>query len=453
MLVVAGCIAPWFFGTWEMWWFWPFSAVLAGGMVFGGASLFLRDGNFPARVLLSMGLCVPFLVYLLVRWWVSDAVFLDAERSVLLHITGVWVGVMSACFVRERHVSVLFGCLYVSLLCMAAYGIVNHVVAGSRLVLWAPRFEQYAGRATGPYFCPDHFAGAMELLICMGLGLLLDRASCGARRLFGISGIVLGFIGAVMTLSRGSGMTLAVICGLVVVFGFYQWPKPVRHAWRVVCCMLGLMLLLGGFLLAQNYRHRFVTYGGLDRVAASADEPVGAQIIEKLRRTSRGRMFAGAWRSWQTAPWFGVGPGMHRHMWPAFAASADGDRAAGVWPTLLNDDFHSYEVHNDWLELLQEHGLVGIGLFLLACAGVVSIYVRSFVRIGRDWSWHEFAYMDAPPAGYYLLLSGMLAMGAMMFHSLGDFNLQMPGTVWMLSVLVGLGLRVSVPLRAVPGEQ
>ena len=34
----------------------------------------------------------------------------------------------------------------------------------------------------------------------------------------------------------------------------------------------------------------------------------------------------------------------------------------------------------------------------------------------------------------------MLGLVAMGFHSLGDFNLQMPGTTWLLAGIIGLGL-------------
>ena len=193
--------------------------------------------------------------------------------------------------------------------------------------------------------------------------------------------------------------------------------------------------------MMQGYRERFVTYGGLHQVSAAQEESVREQVVARLLRTSRGRMFTGAWFAWRTSPWLGIGPGMHRNVWPAFADSGDGDREAGIWPTLVNDTFHSYEVHSDWLELLQEHGLWGLLLFLLGVAGVVSVLLLALQREAQCWSRHELLYLMAPPQGHFMLLSGLFAIGAMGFHSLGDFNLQMPGTVWILAVLVGLGVR------------
>ncbi len=444
VLFLVGCLAPWFFGTWEMWWFWPFTAVLAMGCVLAGIALFLGEGRFPSRAVWCLVLCLPFCVYILLRWWLGDVVYLDAERAVLLHLTGVFVAALVVFWLRDFQLPWLFWGLFGSLLAMAVYGILNHWVAESRHVLWAPRYEQYAGRATGPYFCPNHFAGAMELLIFMGLGLLLDRASCVRNRWMGGLAVVLGCMGAVMSLSRGSGLTLVVVFVLLMIVGFYQWPVSVRYGWRAVFVFGGLFVVISAIALAHGYRDRYVTYGGLRYVSSEQEEKVVAQVTTRLLRTSRGRMFTGAWLAWQTAPWLGTGPGMHRNLWPAFAHSGDGDREAGVWPSLVNDDFHSYEVHSDWLELLQEQGIVGTLLFLIGCIAVLVLFFRAFRRTAQHWKVHELDYLENPPEGFYLILAGFLSIGGMAVHSLGDFNLQMPGTVWMLAILVGLGIRASI---------
>jgi len=452
VLLVLGALAPWAFGAWEMWWFWPFVAILSAGVMCGGLGLLVRQDAFARRALVVLGWCGPFLLYALLRWGVEGrtTVWLDAERAILLHLTGLLVAVLTVFCLRREHLPYLFRGLYGSLMLMALYGILNHLLTGTEKILWVPRYPQYAGRASGPYFCPDHFAGAMELLLCMGLGLVLDRSGRGVHRWFGWGAVLLGTVGAVLTLSRGSGLTLVVIGGLVVVWGFYQWPGRVRWAWRMLCAMAGLLVVVGGFWGAQDYRERFVSYGGLNTVEFSAEASAQAEVIRLLRQTSRGRMFAGAWHSWQTAPWFGIGVGMHRHVWPAVAASGDGDRAEGRWPTLLNDDFHSYEVHSDWLQLLQEYGVMGLGLFLLGFGAVVILFLRCFQRVARDWSDDELGCLDAGATDYALVLGGFLVLGAMTFHSLGDFNLQIPGTVWMVAILVGLGIRIAVRLLARP---
>ena len=41
---------------------------------------------------------------------------------------------------------------------------------------------------------------------------------------------------------------------------------------------------------------------------------------------------------------------------------------------------------------------------------------------------------------FAIVLGAHLALVAMAFHSLGDFNLQIPATTWMLGALTGLGI-------------
>jgi len=220
------------------------------------------------------------------------------------------------------------------------------------------------------------------------------------------------------------------------------------------------MALTGMFYFGGEHLDRFTSYGEswgkAGREAKSeelrADEEervevgrreaevagVVSSVWEALSRTCRGRMYGGAVRAWKSAPWFGIGPGMHQNLWPHFAATEDGDRESGVWPTLSNDYMHSYEVHNDWLQLLEEYGVVGALLFLVPFGFVCFFFVSGIRREGRLWQ--RGGEMAGGEMQFVYLLSGVLALAAMGFHSLGDFNLQMPATVWVFAVILALGM-------------
>ncbi len=444
-LAVAVLVGPWFFGAWEMWWFWAFFCFIGGAMLAGGVRLAVagfrgdRVPGTPDAVLVA-ALTLPFLVYAVVRSWTAPVVWMDAERMVLLHASGVVVAVLTVFTLGRGQQRFLFGGLFASLVLMGLYGVLNHILFESRHVLWMPRYDQYAGRATGPYFCPDHFAGAMELLFCMSAALLLDRRRRGViARLFAALAALLAAWGALLSKSRGAGMTLVVITGCILVWGFAQWPRAVRWYWRMITVSVVLLAAIAALMIHPDYFTRFKTYGGLHQAGQGAERTLVEDIAYKLERTCRGRMFGGAWRALKTAPWLGIGPGMHQHLWPQFAATADGDREQGVWPTLTNHDFHSYEVHGDWLQLLAEFGIVGTLLFFLP---LVALIRALWIRIRReqtDWQFTDGS--DAEDGRYAWVVSGWLALAAMGFHSLGDFNLQMPGTVWMLALLIGCGMR------------
>jgi O-antigen ligase len=442
--VVAVAVAPWLFGAWEMWWFWPFVSLIAIGVMVLGLRLLavgsLKDED-PAvrRALWILATAIPFLAYAVTRGLASP-VFMDAERSVLLHGSGVVVAAMVVFGMDARQRRLLFALLFLSLAVMAVYGIANHLIDGSRHVLWRPRYEQYAGRATGPYFCPDHFAGAMELLFCMSAGLLLDRAGRGMA-VRGVAGAaaLLAATGVLLSKSRGAGMTLIVIGACILVWGFAQWPRGVRWHWRVIAVSAALLVGMAALQAFPAYTDRFVTYAGLHQVSADGDTPVHVEVLDRLRQSCRGRMFGGAWRAWNTSPWTGIGPGMHQHLWPRFAATPDGDAARGMWPAMTNENFHSFEVHNDWLQLLEEYGLAGMILFLIPFSAVALRLLRNLRSESRRW--RDAVSPPSQAGGVAFTLGGLLALAAMAFHSLGDFNLQMPGTVWILSALLGLAVR------------
>jgi O-antigen ligase len=148
------------------------------------------------------------------------------------------------------------------------------------------------------------------------------------------------------------------------------------------------------------------------------------------------QMAAAALRAWKTAPWFGIGPGMHQNLWPHFAATPDGDRATRRWPTHPNFAYHSYEVHSDWVQLLEEYGAAGFALFLLAAAACFGLLARDLRGQSRQLLENRWRCRGDEPHPF--VLSALLAMVCMGFHSLGDFNLQIPATTWLLAAVLGI---------------
>jgi O-antigen ligase len=158
-----------------------------------------------------------------------------------------------------------------------------------------------------------------------------------------------------------------------------------------------------------------------------------------LKGDVRVQMVSGALRAWRTAPAFGIGPGMHQTLWPHFSASPDGDPDKGIWPSHPNTGFHSYEVHSDWVQLLEEYGIVGLVLFLAALALVLRWLWRGLRR--EEAAWREGDWNPPARSRFFgVLVAGVLAAVAMILHSAVDFNLQMPATGWMLGAILGLAV-------------
>lgn len=414
--------APWLFGAWEMWFFWPFVV-----------ALFLATGCFAGRLMLSARLGVPrlafsrtsriailaalpFLVYALIRAIQAD-VRMDAERSFLLHLTPFLIGVMIVTGISGTRRRFLMLALAVNFILLSLYGVANDLLTGNSHVLWAPGYAGYQSsypRATGSYFCPDHFAGLMELGLAVACAALLHRTASRWLRLMMLPLLGLTLGGVLLSKSRGAGLVTGIMLALAFWWAAAAWPSRTRWLARVA----GLVILALGITLVavfgDHYVKRFKEYPWT-----------------QLEHSDRYQMSTAALRGWLSAPVWGIGPGMHQNLWPHFAPSPDGDRERGIWPRFPNNRYHSFEAHNDWAQLLEEYGAVGLVLFLLAIGTAAGLLYRR---------WRRRAHAGTLTDQDWPILAALLAGTALAGHSIGDFNLQIPATTWLLAALAGLGL-------------
>ena len=343
-VVLAG--SPWLFGAWEMWWFWGFTALLMLATLLLGVRLCLRPW-VPAPAPLAPALrllpwWIPFLGYAAVRACQAD-VYMDAERSFLLFLTPLLLAVLLLAGCTSRQRLALLRLVLLNLFLLGVYGLINHYVCQSRFVLWEPGYPQYVveQRATGSYYCPDHFAGIMELALALGLGLLLARGRATvAWRLVAAATVAVALVAVVLSKSRGGGIAVAALLLAALGAGFAQWPRALRWYARILVCAAGVLAIVGAAWagVGAGYARRFATEfrvtadAGVSGAVAAARPSYLPALARKFAETPRGRMYAAAWRAWRTAPWCGIGPGMHQNLWQHFAPSADGDRATNRWP-------------------------------------------------------------------------------------------------------------------------
>lgn len=462
--VLAG---PWLFGAWEMWWFWPLAALIFLGVLLTGIRLAflprplsrlpsLREPS-AARLKFALIFLAAFLVYALLRATVL-CVAMTAERSVLLFLLPALVAAQTM-LAGPARTAILFRLILANLLILGIYGCANHFFFDNARVMWAPAYEQYraAGRASGSYYCPDHFAGAMELGTALALGVLLNRDRRWALKAAGLALLAVSVLGVVISKSRGGGLTLLVIGFGALVWGFSQWKAYHKWCYRTSAAALAgicLFLFMGH---ARGFMDRAVDY---PLFRALEERPVTewhAAVAEAFPHTDRGLMIRGALRAWATSRTWGIGPGMHQVLWPRFAATTDGNREMGLWPSETNETFHSYEVHSDWVQLLEEYGIVGFALFSLfaaaAFAALVSLHATTGRRRRNKRKADSNEAADSNVRYGYATLAALLATVAMAFHSLGDFNLQMPATGWMFAAIVALPVSLLAERRGASEEE
>jgi O-antigen ligase len=446
VLVLVG--SPWMFAAWEMWIFWPFAvllfiaSLLTGVRLTAGTDRTRRTGerarpqDGAAAVLWST---LPFLLYAAIRA-IRVEVYMDAERSLLLFVTPLLVGTVVVYGLDGGQARRLHAILAMNLAALGLYGLVNHWITADRLVLWREGYPQYyeEARATGSYFCPNHFAGIMEIGLGTGLGLLLAPRVGRATRLAAAGLGVVSLAGIVLSKSRGGYASALALLPALLVWGVLPWRAGVRWGLRAAATAAAAAVVLLLVMFGDRIMARSEAYFLRDDLRGKPLAEVVRRVAQSLPTTTRGLILRGSLRAWQSAPVWGIGPGMHRAMWPHFAATPDGDRDLGVWPSYPHDGSHANAAHSDWLQALEEYGAVGFVLLLGPVVALLAVLDAAIRREARRWR-------EGTAQGDGLRLArrvgAVLALAALMFHSLGDFNLQMPATVWTLAAAVALGVR------------
>ena len=252
----------------------------------------------------------------------------------------------------------------------------------------------------GPFVAHGPLAAYLNLGLGLAVGLLMAGRRRGDRVGWAYAAGVLAF-GVVASQARGAfvGMAVAAVAGIALI-------RPTgRRAWAGLAgvgCLIVLLLIAVG------------TASPMARVASIVDgEATGLSVRLDLWRASLD--------AWKDAPAWGYGLGAFE-----VAVAPRLDRDLGLV-------FRRAE--NEYLDLLVEGGLVGLGLSLALLATVARLGVRA-------WRSRVKASSEEAP----MILGGLLGLLALAVHCLGDFSPHIPGLSVVALALCGhlarLGLAV-----------
>jgi O-antigen ligase len=133
---------------------------------------------------------------------------------------------------------------------------------------------------------------------------------------------------------------------------------------------------------------------------------------------SRWMVWVNTFQIFKDFPIFGSGLGTFIHLFP-------------MYRSFHITGFHSH-AENDFLQLLSEVGLIGLGLLLLV---FVFLFFRAVSGI------RSFHSSDSKK---YIAIGGMVGILALMFHSLVERNIQVPSNAFLYTFIFALILRISV---------
>ena len=284
----------------------------------------------------------------------------------------------------------------------------------------------------GTFVNRNHFAGFLELILPLAIGLLLhrrtnkrttqswrDKLHDWLSSISGLNGVLAGLgvtmlLTLLLTQSRSGNASLFL--SLLLMFGLFllrrhkllnnvkqsrsNTRKP-RHFWGrfLVRLLLLIMLLMVGI---------WVGLGNL----------MGRYMTTDVQQDERWVVYTSAAGIVSDYPLFGSGSGTFALIFPHYQNAK------------LSDAFYDH-AHNDHLEILADRGMVGYGLLAMGVAACWLGMARTYLRRREHFS-------------VALLFASMMATLSLILHGITDFNFHIPANALYFMVILAIGLRGSV---------
>jgi O-antigen ligase len=303
-------------------------------------------------------------------------------------------------------------------LAMAVFALVQHFAWNGKFYWVRPT---QAPSPFGPFANHNHFAGLMELLIPIPLGLLLTRAVRGEMRwLYGFAALMMS-LAVLASLSRGGMISLAA--SLIFVFLLNLRARRYRDERRnersrlamiagrvVITLTILLVVAVGVFWIGADPIIERVTNG----------QPVAATARGGSFFDSRGWVWRDTLTMIRANPITGVGLGAYGTAFSLYTASDGSLRVP--------------QAHNDFLQIVADCGIVG---------GLLALWF--IVLLGRAIAWGVKA-RDPLMAG--MALGCGASAFALLVHSVFDFNLQVPSNALLFLLLAAVTAQIGAAVRA-----
>ncbi len=330
-----------------------------------------------------------------------------ATRFVLIQISALLVYFAAAlAFIdTPRRFRVVVNTIIVFGFLLAIFGLIQSFTSPTK-IYWVRENRQ--STPFGPFINRHHFAGYMELVLALPLGILFSGAVSNDKRLLYAFAAALMGLGLIMTNSRGGIIALlAEVVFLVIVSGIKRKsgaetdPVAARSArLRAAMVRAGLAFALV-FMLFTGV----LFFGGEDVLSRFVGTVNSADPT-----TGRAHFWATTLHIIRDHPLLGVGLGAYGVAYTQY------DTRNGL--------FRIEQAHNDYLETLANAGVVGavLGLFF-----IVWLFRMGFARRETEDNFRRGVTTGA--------LAGCFAV---LVHSFFDFTLHTTSNALLFLVAVAL---------------
>ena len=361
--------------------------------------------------------------------WRSISLYSHATRTGLLKIIsylGVFLLIINYVDTKRELVWVSTAVVYSGIF-VTLVGIIQKLGGASRIYwFWEPFFKQDAS-FFGPFVNPNHFAGYMEMVIPVAIGLfiwqwrnLLRDQARGFReflikigsedgcKLILFSFLIIVMVGALFLSSSRGGVISFLGSMIFLLLMVNKREKGKRNLFILV----GLLISIFSFLIWMGIKPLLEEFGAIQDVSRDYDIQYRFQNWKDTTKIVR------------DFPLFGVGLGTFAAIFPKYKS--------------IDLQYHYLYLENDYLQLLCEMGIVGFGVFFW--------FMLSFFREVRSRC-SKYEAERTSSIHFICLYGSLTGIVAIMIHSFWDFNMHIPSNALLLTMLISLaiaGLRITL---------
>ncbi len=373
-----------------------------------------RRQQIPAGVVCLAG-SLAFAGYLLARIICSPVPYL-ARMDLFMLLAALIVYLLAALFLTAPRFRFTFVMALIAIaLVHVSIGAIEYL-RGQRIPLFGfLEKADYGVRASGLYVCPNHLAGFLEVAALMGLSIV-----CWSRQNFWIKlaagyGAIVCAVGILLTGSRGGYFSTLV--GLIA-FGLLSF-RALRRAhfhqvWVpiVAAVSIALVLLAGAVVIFSSHH------------------PIQSRLSKVLTEDVRIQIWKMALQQFKESPVVGTGAQTFRHFGRLYR------------PSEMPAD--PEYVHNDYLQLLAEYGVIGLalGLFFVGAHCWFGFQTLNYLATDRAASRNRLQSDSIA-----LNIGAMSALSVYVVHSIFDFNLHIPANALVVAFVLGILANPGVAIR------
>ncbi len=347
---------------------------------------------------------IAFMAYAVGRYLAADVEYVARQEMIKVLVYGF----LFLAILHNLHQLDKVQLLGIILVCigmvLGIYALIQYLTESDRI--WGfVRPPGYHKRGSGTFFCPNHLAGYLEMLIPLGLAYTLtSRFTHVSKILLGYATLAM-FTGVVVSISMGGWLSTILTVAL-----FFIWLMRVRdYRMQGILIAGGLLVIAVCFVLVAELSPNRLNHLS---VALQGDD-------------IRIRLWKPTVAMWQNHFWFGTGPGHFDILFPQY-------RPGGnlAWEMQGRPEYS----HNDYLNTLADWGLVGALLVLVT-------WLLFYWSVFRSWKFVQRASNDlsakrSNKASF--VIGGALGLLAILCHSFLDFNMHIPSNAILAVTIMAL---------------